>query len=357
MQKTLLCTYHYDPLDRLINAKTEPQADSLRFYCQSRLATEIQGSMQHSIMQHGDQLLAQQTRQANQHISTLLATDLQRSVLQTTSGVEQQTIAYSPFGHHANQPIKTHLLGFNGERTASITGHYLLGNGYRAFNPVLMRFNSPDSWSPFGKAGVNAYAYCMNNPVLTEDPSGHLFEFVGRLAKNFFSGGINLKKYSGHRSRVKIKRGISVSQAYKARDRMAEIEPFTYITVAKNKEYLDDLIRIDTNNPYIPTLNLQEQAISVLHWKNISTHTLPTPIQRLAAIRGKTTPPHYATIKKIKLGDYDPKVTKPGLKALFDDIENPEQNSYLSDLHARADILSFEQWEKYESILKKHFSF
>ncbi|EGH35731.1 hypothetical protein PSYJA_44541, partial [Pseudomonas syringae pv. japonica str. M301072] len=38
-----------------------------------------------------------------------------------------------------------------------MTGHYLLGNGYRAFNPVLMRFNSPDSLSPFGEGGVNAY--------------------------------------------------------------------------------------------------------------------------------------------------------------------------------------------------------
>ncbi len=35
----------------------------------------------------------------------------------------------------------------------------MLGNGYRAYSPVLMRFNSPDSWSPFGEGGVNAYAY------------------------------------------------------------------------------------------------------------------------------------------------------------------------------------------------------
>jgi RHS repeat-associated protein len=86
----------------------------------------------------------------DQYISTLLATDLQRSVLQTTNGAEQQTIAYTPFGHHANKNTNTHLLGFNGERADPVTGHYLLGNGYRAFNPVLMRFNSPDSWSPFG---------------------------------------------------------------------------------------------------------------------------------------------------------------------------------------------------------------
>ncbi|WP_434706426.1 RHS repeat-associated core domain-containing protein [Pseudomonas sp. Z1-12] len=46
-----------------------------------------------------------------------------------------------------------------------MTGHYLLGNGYRAFNPGLMRFNSPDSLSPFGEGGLNAYAYSVGDPV------------------------------------------------------------------------------------------------------------------------------------------------------------------------------------------------
>ena len=131
MKKTVLCSYHYDPMNRLTGTAPALQSGSLRFYCQSRIATEFQGSTQHSIMQHGDQLLAQQTHQADQHISTLLATDLQRSVLQTTNGAEQQTIAYTPFGHHANENTNTHLLGFNGERADSVTWHYLLGNGYR----------------------------------------------------------------------------------------------------------------------------------------------------------------------------------------------------------------------------------
>jgi RHS repeat-associated protein len=40
-------------------------------------------------------------------------------------------------------------LGFNGEAHDPLTGHYLLGNGHRAYNPVLMRFNSPDTLSLF----------------------------------------------------------------------------------------------------------------------------------------------------------------------------------------------------------------
>lgn len=65
----------------------------------------------------------------------------------------------------------THL-GFNGELCELLTGHYLLGNGYRAFNPVLMRFNSPDHLSPFEGGGINAYAYCQGDPVSYRDPHG-----------------------------------------------------------------------------------------------------------------------------------------------------------------------------------------
>ncbi|WP_230080979.1 RHS repeat-associated core domain-containing protein, partial [Pseudomonas syringae] len=66
------------------------------------------------------------------------------------------------------------LLGFNGERRDPVTGHYLLGNGYRAYNPVLMRFNSPDSLSPFGEGGLNAYGYVGGDPVGFGDPTGHI---------------------------------------------------------------------------------------------------------------------------------------------------------------------------------------
>ncbi|MFC9627560.1 RHS repeat-associated core domain-containing protein [Streptomyces sp. NPDC056930] len=64
------------------------------------------------------------------------------------------------------------LLGFNGERPDPVTGCYLLGNGYRAFDPVLMRFHSPDSLSPFDGGGLNPYAYCLGDPINRVDPTG-----------------------------------------------------------------------------------------------------------------------------------------------------------------------------------------
>jgi RHS repeat-associated protein len=171
-QQPWLIRYRYDPLDRLTSHTQSDIPERHRFYCKNRLATEIQGAIGHSIVQHGDLLLAQQQRYSDGLNTTLLATDLQRSVLHTVKS-DQQPITYSPYGHRPSESRLTSLLGFNGERPDAVTEHYLLGNGYRAFNPVLMRFNSPDSLSPFGKGGLNAYAYCIGDPVNQIDTTGH----------------------------------------------------------------------------------------------------------------------------------------------------------------------------------------
>ena len=175
--KAVLCRYRYDPLDRLAGATVSGQANALRFYQKNRLATQIQGAVQRTIIQHEDLLLAQQQRIDSATETTLLATDQQRSVLQLLDDTAPRSLAYNPYGHHPAESGLSSLLGFNGEHRDPVTGHYLLGNGYRAFNPVLMRFNSPDSLSPFDEGGINAYAYCEGDPINRMDPSGHMFGF------------------------------------------------------------------------------------------------------------------------------------------------------------------------------------
>ncbi|VVM52370.1 hypothetical protein PS645_00821 [Pseudomonas fluorescens] len=182
---TLLCHYQYDPLDRLINCSPFAQASVQRFYLKDRLATEIQGAVQRSIMRHDDQLLGQQQCQSNAVETRLFVIDQQRSVLNLLDRVSSRPIAYTPYGYRPAENGLLNLLGFNGQRPDPITGHYLLGNGYRAFNPVLMRFNSPDSWSPFGEGGLNAYVYCVGDPVNKEDSTGH---FPLRNIANAFTG-------------------------------------------------------------------------------------------------------------------------------------------------------------------------
>ncbi|WHS60953.1 RHS repeat-associated core domain-containing protein [Pseudomonas sp. G2-4] len=179
--ETLLCRYHYDPLDRLANCSPSTQTNTQRFYLQKRLTCELQGSIARSIFQQADQLLAQQQRQNGAVETTLLTTDQQRSVLHALNATQPYALVYTPYGHRPPENGLLSLLGFNGERSDPVTGHYLLGNGYRAFNPVLMRFNSPDTLSPFGEGGLNTYVYCAADPVNRNDPTGHVWRSLMKL--------------------------------------------------------------------------------------------------------------------------------------------------------------------------------
>ena len=165
-RKAIANLYLYDPLDRLTGAHS-----AQRFYNGTRLATEIQGHRSTCFFEHDATPLAELHSDDG---VTLLATDLQTSVLHGVSPAISQPQSYDPYGHRPTTNGLLNLLGFNGERPDPMTGHYLLGQGYRAFNLILMRFNSPDSLSPFGRGGVNCYAYCQGNPINNQDPSGHI---------------------------------------------------------------------------------------------------------------------------------------------------------------------------------------
>lgn len=172
-------TYLYDPLDRLLASATLQ-----RFYQHAFLVTGLQGNQARSFLRHQSQPLAQRGES-----NSLLATDQQHSVLTATPG--NPRISYGPYGQRATRDDD--LLGFNGELPDEISGHYPLGNGHRWFNPLLMRFNSPDRFSPLDKGGINAYCYCLGDPINRRDPSGrspikHMIEsalaLTGRLSDN-----------------------------------------------------------------------------------------------------------------------------------------------------------------------------
>ncbi|OCR25666.1 hypothetical protein AFK24_07575, partial [Pseudomonas syringae] len=76
-----LCTYSYDPLDRLAAVSPAGSDSVQRFYQKSRLTTEIQGEIQRAVFQTEDHLLARQQRQGSTTDCALLGTDQQRSVL------------------------------------------------------------------------------------------------------------------------------------------------------------------------------------------------------------------------------------------------------------------------------------
>lgn len=80
---------------------------------------------------------------------------------------------YGPYGQHYCQTGLPPLLGFNGQRYDPVALTYALGMGYRSYSPTLMRFQGPDDLSPFAEGGLNAYAYCLNDPVNLLDTTGH----------------------------------------------------------------------------------------------------------------------------------------------------------------------------------------
>lgn len=92
--------------------------------------------------------------------------------------------AYSPYGYRSAKTATAGALGFNGQFFHAALECYALGNGHRIYNPRMMRFISPDALSPFLKGGINAYTYCLNDPVNGLDPSGKstLFKYAVQVS-------------------------------------------------------------------------------------------------------------------------------------------------------------------------------
>ncbi|RMU72360.1 Rhs protein [Pseudomonas syringae pv. apii] len=191
--QSVLCVYGYDGLDRLADCAPAGQGSTRFFYQKTHLATQIQGQVQHTLMRTDEHLLACLSAENNQRDGVLLATDQQQSVIVA----QGSAFAYTPYGHRHPSAGPMSLPGYAGQRVDPVTGHYLLGDGYRAFNPVLMRFNSPDSLSPFGEGGVNAYGYCGGDPVNRVDPGGHWPTFLVKI----------LKRASSVKKRLRGRRG------------------------------------------------------------------------------------------------------------------------------------------------------
>ncbi|KPX68950.1 YD repeat protein, partial [Pseudomonas amygdali pv. lachrymans] len=91
----MLCTYHYDATDRLADCSPAAQGSARFFYQQNRLATQIQGQIQHTLLRTDEHLLAHLSVENNQNDCLLLATDQQQSVI----AAQGLAFAYTPYGH------------------------------------------------------------------------------------------------------------------------------------------------------------------------------------------------------------------------------------------------------------------
>ncbi|GLA52288.1 hypothetical protein AnigIFM63604_009137 [Aspergillus niger] len=175
----LLSQYSYDAAGRLISQSIPDQPDTQLFYRQDKLISVKSGDRQVSYISAGNEYLGQSTQSGDSTEIQLWGSDANGSVLNWFNTAQPDQIhqqQYSPYGSGA--PDSTSSIGFNGQWRDPITGWYHSGNGYRVYNPVLMRYHVPDPGSPFGTGEVNAYAYCLGDPINRVDPSGQ-WSFFG----------------------------------------------------------------------------------------------------------------------------------------------------------------------------------
>ncbi|BBP57879.1 hypothetical protein PHLH4_14690 [Pseudomonas sp. St316] len=175
--------YRYDGHDHLVTSKQGNDNETSLFYQDEQLSNIDQDGHQTHLLHHVDGPLGQQTSDDSQTL--LLLADANQSVIGESRQRDLRTAVYSAYGERHSDDTLRSLLAFNGEMRDDASGWYLLGRGYRAYNPGLMRFHSPDSLSPFGSGGVNPYTYCLGNPIALRDPTGHeAIGWSGRLRRS-----------------------------------------------------------------------------------------------------------------------------------------------------------------------------
>jgi len=138
---------------------------SFYFYQNSQLATVVATRGNQHILRFQDAPVALLCQAKS---AIFLKADEAHTIL----GHQTDAMAYTPYGYlGVARPEAT--LRFTGHYYDFLTEGYLLGNGHRLFRPLLMRFCSPDAFSPFSQGGPNAYSYCSNDPINRVDPSGN----------------------------------------------------------------------------------------------------------------------------------------------------------------------------------------
>ena len=183
---TLITRYEYDEQDRLaIQWDVKNSQSRVLVYSGDALCGEIwrndNGKEIKRIRFDEEAGLAVQIVEGSSLQTVFTLSDPQNgmsSELQPDSAsvLNRRSICYTPWGEsaEAGQSAMLSGIGYNNALRDPVTGSYHLGNGYRTYSPALRVFQQPDSASPFGRGGLNDYAYCSGDPVNLFDPDGHV---------------------------------------------------------------------------------------------------------------------------------------------------------------------------------------
>lgn len=167
-----VCRYRYDAHNHLVSTQAGTQTETLRFYEGNCLRLAVHKGISTHLLTVNEQPIGQQ-QSGDENKTLVLLTDASHTVVGESLQNQLLTASYTAYGERSTEQALQSLVAFNGEVVDEASGWYLLGKGYRAYNPHLMRFHSPDSMSPFGAGGINPYVYCLGNPVALRDPTGH----------------------------------------------------------------------------------------------------------------------------------------------------------------------------------------
>ncbi|PQE26124.1 YD repeat-containing protein [Rutstroemia sp. NJR-2017a BBW] len=162
----IFAEYQYDAVGKLVCQKVPNQPDTRLFYRDSILIAVQKGDSKVSYLSDGDDYWGEAISQDSKDPDKI------------------ENKQYTPYG--CSGPVSgssSSSIGFGGQWRDPVTGWYHLGNGYRVYNPDLMRFHSPDPWSPFTSGEINPYVYCLGDPVNRADPNGH-WSFFKKLFKS-----------------------------------------------------------------------------------------------------------------------------------------------------------------------------
>ncbi|WP_192938621.1 RHS repeat domain-containing protein [Pseudomonas putida] len=168
-----VCEYAYDPSGNLADRRVDGVL-SRSFHSAGQLTHERRDDELTHLAADAGQLFAVTRLRAGvrQGLTTLLGCDAQGSV-RVEADNSLRSRRYTAHGAEPGQASPAdNPFGYTGERREPLSGWYIPA-GYRPYDPLLMIFLAPDSESPFGRGGLNAYAYCGGDPVNRIDPDGH----------------------------------------------------------------------------------------------------------------------------------------------------------------------------------------